>query len=475
MLIFTLFLILHARLRYCTSKETKSSKEDLQKLRDRFLEDPLQTWLYKDMFASFPMLEIHYGNVNRSIHIPNPTPSRLRNLFYRALNGYDVNVAILGGSISAGATLYRKKLEDKIYFFALQEYWNRIVKPITGSTMKTQNLAIGAVGSDFYSYCLENYVLGNETDLIIWELSSNDYHRFDNRDVPPTLPLELLSRRALSLHNHPALIHAHFFRGKDYKKERNCNNLEINGAGYISRYYQVPSISWRTLICRKLITTEAQNFMKLFGNDLSHPSILGHAQIGFLLIHIVRKLFLRIIDDILLSNLFESSSTMKFTELKNDNIPKSIFLKSQLVSQDAICFTFNIPTNGAKPRNKRRVLRVIRNDGYIISTAHGFLTRKDKNQGLRTKLSDKELHLQIDVPIHKDNQMRQWMILIGTYSNFGGAIFYLDGVFSRIIETEKYAYGSIVAAVATKVSPGRHKLVMKSLPGGFFLSSLMLG
>ena len=45
----------------------------------------------------------------------------------------------------------------------------------------------------------------------------------------------------------------------------------------------------------------------------------------------------------------------------------------------------------------------------------------------------------------------------------------------KTVETEKYAYGSIVAAVATKVGPGTHKLVMKSLPGGFFLSSVMLG
>jgi len=478
MWIFILNLAFFAHHTLCEGEsniDKRSSKTSVEKLRDHFLSDPLQLWLYKDMFSSFPSLGIHYGNVNRSIHVPNPTPTRLRNLFYRALNGHDIQVAVLGGSISAGATLFRKKNDDKIYFYALQDYWNKIVKPITGSEMKVQNLAIGAVGSDFYSYCLENYVNTNDTDLIIWEMSSNDYHRFDNRDVPPTLPLELLTRRVLDLQKHPAMIHAHFFRGKDYKHERGCNNLENNGAGYVAKYYGIPSISWKTLTCRKLILTENESFGKMFGSDLSHPTVLGHAHMGFLLIHVMRKLFLRIIDDVLLSNLFDSSTSIKFTELKNEAIPKSIFLKSQLVSSDAICFTFNIPSSGSKPHNKRRVLRVIRNDGYIISTAHGFLTRKDKNQGLRSKLSDRELHLQIDVPTHKDNEKKQWMILIGTYSNFGGAVFYLDGVFSRIIETEKYAYGSIVAAVATKVGPGKHKLVMKSLPGGFFLSSVMLG
>lgn len=400
-------------------------------------------------------------------------------MFYRVLNGNDITVAILGGSISAGATLYRQKNEDKIFFLALQDYWNNIVKPLTGSEMHVNNYAIGAIGSDFYSYCLENYVRGNETDLILWEMSANDYHRFDNRDVPPTLPLELLTRRVLNLPRSPALIHVHFFRGKDFKKERGCNNLETDGANYISKYYQVPSLSWRSLICRKLTLTERHNFNKLFAMDYSHPSILGHAQMGFLLIHVIRKLFLRIIDDIMLSPFFETSLSFSpvfsFKELKTEPIPKSIYLKSQLVSDDSICFTFNIPSNGAKPYNRRRILRVTRNDGYIISTAHGFVVRKDKTEGLRTKLPDHELHLQIDVPLHKSNLLRQWMILIGTYSNFGGAIFYLDDVFSRIIETEKYAYGSIVAAVATKVSPGKHKLVIKSLPNGFFLSSIMLG
>lgn len=456
-----------------------SQRGILQQLKDHFLEDPLESWIYKDLFSSLNSLGIHYGNVNRSVTLPYPTPSRFKNLFYRVLNGHDITVAILGGSISAGATLYRSRNEDKIYFLALKEYWNSIVKPLTGSELFIKNFAIGAIGSDFYSYCLDNYVHGNETDLVIWEMSANDYHRFDNRDVPPTLPLELLTRRVLNLPKSPGLIHVHFFRGKDFKKERGCNNLESDGANYVAKYYQVPSISWRSLICRKLTLTEKHNFNKLFALDYSHPSVLGHAHMGYLLIHVIRKLFLRIIDDIMLSPFFESSLSFSpvfnFKELKVEAVPKSIYLKSQLVSEDSICFTFNIPSNGVKPYNRRRILRVTRNDGYIISTAHGFVVRKDKTEGLRTKLPDHELHLQIDVPFHKSSATRQWMILIGTYSNFGGAIFYLDDVFSRIIETEKYAYGSIVAAVATKVSPGKHKLVIKSLPNGFFLSSIMLG
>jgi len=121
-------------------------------------------------------------------------------------------------------------------------------------------------------------------------------------------------------------------------------------------------------------------------------------------------------------------------------------------------------------------VEITRNDGYTISTAHGFTQRKDRTEGMRTREENAELRLRIDVPRHTSGDpLKEWMVLIGSYSNFGGAVFFLDNTYSRIIETEKYSYGSIVAAVATRVTPGRHELVIKSLKKGFFLSSIMLG
>lgn len=454
------------------------SVDTFRKIRNELQRNPLHGWLYKDLFTSIESLGIHPAAINRSIHFPHVLPGRLRSLFYKMLKGETINVAVLGGSISAGATLFKDKNDDKIFYHALKHYWMNTLKPITNSQIVIKNFAIGAIGSDFYSYCLENYVEGNETDLIIWELSANDYHRFDNRDVPPTLPLELLTRSIFRLEKQPALIYAHFFRGKDYKREFDCNNLEADGADYLSKYYRVPSISWRKLVCRKLMANEKFNFGKLFARDNSHPSLLGHAQMGFLLVHLIRKIFLEIIAEMLTKTpgtLLTLGIILNLQSIDPEPIPKTVFKKSDLVSEDSICFTFNLPSNGQIPINRRKVLRVLRNDGYAISTAHGFLVRKDKTEGLRSREPNKELHIQINVPQHKSGNSNEWMILIGSYSNFGGAVFFLDKKLTRVIETEKYAYGSIVAAVATHVMPGKHDLVIKSLKNGFFLSSIMLG
>ncbi len=457
-------------------------QETLVKLRSLLEENPLLGWLDRDMYNSLEDLglsskrSLSHKEVNRSLLFVNPHPPRMKTLVYKALRGEDVNMAILGGSISAGATLYKNKKEGKIYFKVFADWWNKLFGSVTKSTLSFKNYAIGATGSDFFAYCLKNYVSPNDTDLVIWELAANDYHRFDNRDVPPTMPLELLLRNLLRLESSPAVIAANFFRGQDYIKEGDCNNLEGDGADYILKYYRVPAVSWRKLICRKLIASGSKGFRKLFASDDSHPSVLGHAQIGFLLIEYFRRLF----KDIILEMIIPGEATLMptnqvFLPVEDiPSVPSALYAKSVLVASKPLCYTFNVASQGDLPKNNMKI-RVMRNDGYAIAVAHGFLVRKDKTRGLRTKSQGHELHLLIDVPEQFSEHLSDWMILVGTYSNLGGAVFFLNGRLSRVIETHKYAYGSIVAAVATHVPPGKHLLVIKSLSKGFFMSSLMLG
>lgn len=457
------------------------SQETLIKLRSLLEENPLLEWMDREVYSSLDDLglakrAISHKEVNRSLLYYSPHPHRMKSLVYKALRGEHLKLAVLGGSISAGATLYKAKQEDKIYFKVFVEWWRKLFGSVTKSTISYKNYAIGATGSDFFAYCLKNYVSPNDTDLIIWELAANDYHRFDNRDVPPTMPLELLSRNMLRLDSSPAVVAANFFRGQDFIKEGDCNNLEGDGANYILKYYGIPAMSWRKLICRKLIASGTKGFRKLFASDDSHPSVLGHAQMAFLLIEYFRRLFIDVILEIIIpgeATLLPSNQVYLPVE-PEPHLPRPLYTKSMLVAPNPICYTFNVASEGELPRNKMKV-RVTRNDGYIIAVAHGFLVRKDKTRGLRTKSQGHELHLTIDVPVQRSQNIADWMILVGTYSNLGGAVFFLNGHLSRVIETQKYAYGSIVAAVATHVPPGEHTLVIKSLTKGFFLSSLMLG
>ena len=456
-------------------------QESLLKIRILLEENPLIGWMDRDMYTSiddlgFTRRSLSYKEVNKSIIYNTPHAYHIKNLAYKALRGEEVNFAVLGGSISAGATLYKTGDQNKIYFKVFAEWWNKLFGTMTKSKMTYKNFAIGATGSDFYAYCLKNYIAPNDTDLIIWELAANDYHRFDNRDVPPTMPLELLIRNLRRLDSSPAIFAVHFFRGQDYIKEGECNNLEGDGANYILKYYGVPAVSWKRLVCRKLIASGSKGFHKLFASDDSHPNVLGHAQMAFLMI----EYFRRMIKDVVLDLIIPGEATVMPTNqvfIPNETpppLPKVLYTKSQLVASDPICYTFNVASEGELPKNNMKI-RVVRNDGYAVAVAHGFLVRKDKTRGLRTRSQGHELHLLVDVPVQVSGDQTDWMILVGTYSNLGGAVFFLNGHLSRVIETQKYAYGSIVAAVATHVPPGKHLLVIKSLSKGFFLSSLMLG
>ena len=453
----------------------------LLKLRSLMAENPLLEWVHRDTYASLESLGfgghgLARKEVNRSMLYTTPHPQKIRALVFKALKGEKVNVAVLGGSISAGATLFKSKSENKVYFRAFADWWNNIFGTVTNSKMTSQNFAIGATGSDYFAYCLENFVQMNNTDFVIWELSANDYHRFDNRDVPPTMPMELLMRNLLRLDNGPAILGVHFFRGQDYIKEGDCNNLEGDGANYVLKYYSVPAVSWRKLVCKKLIASGVKGFRRIFSSDDSHPSLLGHAQVSFLMIEYFRSVMKDIINELLqpAQATLDPKQQVTIPVEEPSPIVKPIYSKSELVSQAPICYTFNVPSEGTLPSNNMKI-RVIRNDGYTIAVAHGFLVRKDKTRGLRSKTQGSELHLVIEVPIQTTPTLKDWMILVGTYSNLGGAVFFLNGSLSRVIETEKYAYGSIVAAVATHVPPGKHVLVIKSLAKGFFLSSIMLG
>jgi len=456
-------------------------QETLLKIRVLLEENPLLGWMNRDMYSSlddlgFTRRSMSYRQVNNSIKYQTPHPYHMKRLAYKALHGERVNLAVLGGSITAGATLYKTNDQDKIYFKAFAEWWNKLFGSITKSKLYYKNYAIGATGSDFYAYCMKNYISPNDTDLVVWELSANDYHRFDNRDVPPTMPLELLIRNLRRLQSSPAVFAVHFFRGQDYIKEGDCNNLEGDGANYILKYYGVPAVSWRKLVCRKLIASGSKGFHKLFSSDDSHPNVLGHAQVAFLMI----EYFRRLVKDVVMDLMIPGESTVVPTnqvfipEENAPDLPKVLYTKSELVSTSPVCYTFNVASEGELPKNNMKI-RVTHNDGYAIAVAHGFLVRKDKTRGLRTKYQGSELHLIIEVPPQVSDSLNDWMILVGTYSNLGGAVFFLDGHLSRVIETQKYAYGSIVAAVATHVPPGKHMLVIKSLRKGFFLSSIMLG
>ena len=60
-------------------------------------------------------------------------------------------------------------------------------------------------GSDFFTFCLQNFISKNdEPDILLIELSVNDYRFSHGKTVEP---MELLTRRVLSLSSSPLVLY----------------------------------------------------------------------------------------------------------------------------------------------------------------------------------------------------------------------------------------------------------------------------
>ena len=80
-----------------------------------------------------------------------------------------------------------------------------MISPTTGSNLTVENLSLGGTGSDFFTFCRQNFITTNdEPDIVFIEVSVNDYGCIHGATARPT---ELLTRRALSLKSFPLVLY----------------------------------------------------------------------------------------------------------------------------------------------------------------------------------------------------------------------------------------------------------------------------
>ena len=81
-----------------------------------------------------------------------------------------------------------------------------MILPCTNSRLTVENLSLGRTGSDFFQFCLQNYLILNDKgpDLVLIELSINDYGYFYGRTAAP---MEQLTRRVLSMTSKPFVMY----------------------------------------------------------------------------------------------------------------------------------------------------------------------------------------------------------------------------------------------------------------------------
>ena len=155
----------------------------------------------------------------------------LRRALNRALRGEDVGLGIVGGSISKGGPFSEKGLEYlfRTYFYAIEDYWNKVIRPVTGSAMLVRDVSIGGIATDYYAYCVRSHLPDSRlTNIVIWELAANDMRRYNNSLKPRAQPLEQFTRNVLTYRAKPALIYLDFFGLFDWDPDLNehCYNFQ---------------------------------------------------------------------------------------------------------------------------------------------------------------------------------------------------------------------------------------------------------
>ena len=475
-----------------TLKSQNASNDDVSRVSRHFrietmkhliaslAEDPFSSWIYHQ--KSFEELGITPSLVKAGIvNLGSSKP--MQRALRKAVLGKNIKMIVVGGSISAGGGLWKDRGNiDGVYHRALADWWERTVTPITKSKIEMNNVAIGGTDSEYFSYCINNFLERNP-DIVLWELSANDYNRFDERNFDPSKPLEQLTRIILQLPSHPALIYVNFFRGdkQNFQLGEKCPDSEETEVDILSRYYDIPSLSWRRMVC-SLITKRTFVNQELFGDDGYHPNLLGHAQVAMLLLMYVKGVFKSVLAD-------DLDKIKKFNILsEGDSDFEDVFQLKIPAFKDPLkpkpsCWTLITPDYTKVFRNTLNEVNVLKGEGFELRNVTAWDVRTDRIQCLFATKPGAILDLSLDVPVLDDDRnlpladAQTRTLAIAIHNKFGGAAdVQLDELPSKTsvaYVTEKLRQTK-VHIVSEDVRPGVHNLRFRSLSPGFCLTSIMV-
>ena len=437
-------------------------KQKITKLMQQLDTDITQYWTYKDLFNNLNHLGVTpklvqkgFSNLGDEI--------RLKRLLLKALRGTRIQLSIVGGSISRGAPFAESGQGARVYFNAIRHWWNLVFGPITSSRMYSKSISIGGVGTDYFSYCLNTHLAENEQPkLILWELSANDRGRYDDKPFPPGQPLEQFTRNVIERDSKPTLMFLNFFRGHDYMGGK-CKNYEDEGGQTVASHYRITSISWRNFVCQSINGNNTLFKMgKLFAEDQLHPSILGHAQMAFLVINHLRNSFLRMLRNHALFS--PSLSVFQEETFIQGDMELAKILYHETSSRKPKCFTY-FTYNDYKPNNTLP-LTILRQDDFHYNVFKKFKVRTDQLGGLQTFLAEQILQISITL------QKAYAKLIITTHSSTGNAQVWIDKDTPVVLETDNYHMGTKVELITTNLTPGEHTLHILSLKNGFAVCAI---
>lgn len=182
--------------------------------------------------------------------------TRLHRVFARAQHGEPVTVAVIGGSITAGASA---SLPDHSYGDLMAAWWT---KRFTRSRINFVNAGIGATGSNYGALRASRDLLAHEPDFVVAEFAVNDPN---NREAAESL--EGLVRQILRSPQRPALLLL-------FTMHNNGQNAQEWHAK-IGKHYELPMISFRDALWPEIESGRMK--WEDVEADVVHPNDRGHA------------------------------------------------------------------------------------------------------------------------------------------------------------------------------------------------------
>jgi len=233
-------------------------------------------------------------------------PTRTQRVLARARAGQPVTVAVIGGSITAGAKATARYLR---YGDVMARWWQ---KKFPRTKIEHVNAGIGATGTNFGALRVQRDLLSKRPDFVVIEYAVNDQN---TRAAAETL--EGLVRQILSAPQQPAAMLLFTMR-------RDGSNAQ-EWHGKIGAHYGLPMVSFRDALWPAVKT--GQLAWDDIEADMVHPNDRGHAYCAAFVTAVLDTLLQRLPADAqlpavkplpapMIGNLFQRTLLVEAADLK---------------------------------------------------------------------------------------------------------------------------------------------------------------
>jgi len=421
-------------------------------------QDVLNLWPYKDYIKTPSDLMLDQGLINRA-KLNIGSGQRLQRLFERAVKGQNVHAALISSSVSRA---FFKDPASKRWLYpnALVHWWGKVVSPVTRSQIDLQDVSISGVGSDYFSRCLRSHLQdSSEPNLILWELSGSDYKPGGKLRPVDAESLENFLRNALEYKSRPEVVLLNFFRGNHLNKSAYCRELDEGKEAKLAAHYDCTALSWSKSVCPYLSDDEEGfSYSYLFSRDQMHPSIIGHAQMAYILIDYIRDEFLKFLQEMHNSPVYRVATLLP--------LPKALF------SQDykSLCYS-SLKAVDDPPDSENSNLPVI----FISPEPYENAAHRSVVAKYMYKPTVKSLIIRFTVPGRKKDLSKRTLALMPYFSKAVRTMVRVDNHEFTELKINRFNRGKIIKVQpSVMLGGGDHMLRIWSLDKKFKILALTI-